>query len=113
MRNDTGGVVDADFFGSRTSIAARGFGGGNPGSLRLLSLDGQPASPKSRINFKPGSIIELQEAGGGGFGDPYKRAVSHVERDLNAGLVTERYLRSHYPQQFLALELGEGKKSPL
>jgi N-methylhydantoinase B len=40
LRNDTGGVLDATFFGSRTTLPARGFGGGRAGSLRSLSLDG-------------------------------------------------------------------------
>jgi N-methylhydantoinase B len=110
LRNDTGGVVDAAFFGSRTTLAARGFSGGKPGSLRLLSLDGQPVSAKSRIDFKPNAIIEIQEAGGGGFGDPRQRTVRQVQEDMNAGLVTQSYLRIHYPEQFCALERVAGEK---
>lgn len=104
LRNDTGSVVDAAFFGSRTTLAARGFVGGNSGSLRFLSLDGQPVSPKSRIDVQPGSIIELQEAGGGGFGDPRQRTVAQMQSDLNAGLVTPSYLHTHYPEQLRSLE---------
>lgn len=112
LRNDTGNVVDAAFFGSRTSLAARGFAGGDPGSLRVLSLDAQPASAKSRIDFKPGAVIELQEAGGGGFGDARQRTVSQIAGDLNAGLVTESYVRSHYPEQFRALKRAQSGNAP-
>jgi N-methylhydantoinase B len=104
LQNDTGAVVDAAFFGSRTTLAARGFAGGSAGGLRLLSLDGQPVSPKSRIDFKPNAVIELQEAGGGGFGDPRRRAAPQIQSDADAGLVTRSYLGAHYPEQLRALE---------
>jgi N-methylhydantoinase B len=68
LRNDTGNMVDAVFFGSRTSLPARGFEGGADGALRQLMLDGNVVEPKSRHDFKPGSTISLYEAGGGGFG---------------------------------------------
>jgi N-methylhydantoinase B/oxoprolinase/acetone carboxylase alpha subunit len=61
-------MVDAVFFGSRTSLPARGFEGGADGALRQLMLDGNVVEPKSRHDFKPGSTISLYEAGGGGFG---------------------------------------------
>lgn len=100
LRNDTGAVLDATFFGSRTTLPARGFGGGRAGSLRSLSLDGQPVAPKSRTDVKPGSVIILHEAGGGGFGDPKRRSVERIERDIKAGLVSEPYARKQYPDQF-------------
>lgn len=55
--------------------------------------------PKSRIDIKPGSVIELHEAGGGGFGDAVWRSTDHVKRDLDAGLVSPDYVRRHYPRQ--------------
>jgi N-methylhydantoinase B len=100
LRNDTGGVLDATFFGSRTTLPARGFGGGRPGSLRSLSLDGRPVPPKSRTDVMPGSVIVLHEAGGGGFGDPNRRPVARIERDIKAGLVSESYAYKQYPDQF-------------
>ena len=83
----------------RAAPAARGFGGGSDGSLRLLFVDGKPVEPKSRIDIKPGSVVELHEAGGGGFGDPAARGVDHVKRDLDAGLVSPDYVRRHYARQ--------------
>jgi N-methylhydantoinase B len=97
LRNDTGAILDATFFGSRTTLAARGFASGKPGSLRTLSLDNAPVSPKSRINVKPGSVIALQEAGGGGFGDPKRRSVGLVSRDLHLGVISDSYIRTNYP----------------
>jgi N-methylhydantoinase B len=97
LRNDTGSTVDATFFGSRTTLPARGFAGGLPGRLRTLFLDGKPVSPKSRTDVKPGSVIALQEAGGGGFGDPHLRSVRTIQRDLDAGLVSDEFVHANYP----------------
>ena len=99
VRNDTGGVVDAAFFGSRTSLPARGFAGGNDGSLRHFFLDGKPVEPKSRIDIGPGSVLELREAGGAGFGPPMSRSIENIKRDLSAGLVSLDYVRRYYPLQ--------------
>lgn len=99
LRNDTGRVVDAAFFGSRTSLPARGFGGGGDGSLRVLFVDGKPVDPKGRIDLPPGSVIVLHEAGGGGFGDPARRNVDDLKRDLHAQLITPERLRELYPHQ--------------
>ncbi|MGH6777269.1 MAG: hydantoinase B/oxoprolinase family protein [Bradyrhizobium sp.] len=100
LRNDTGAVLDATFFGSRTTLPARGFGGGRVGSLRSLLLDGRPVPPKSRTDVMPGSVIVLNEAGGGGFGNPKRRSAARIERDIKAGLVSEPYARKQYPDQF-------------
>lgn len=99
LRNDTGAVVDAAFFGSRTSLPARGFAGGSAGGLRLLFVDGKPVVPKSRIDIQPGSVIELHEAGGGGFGAPASRSIDDLRRDLDAGLISPDYVRRHFPRQ--------------
>jgi N-methylhydantoinase B len=109
LRNDTGGVVDAAFFGSRTSLPARGFGGGNDGSLRLLFVDGKPVEAKSRINILPGSVVELHEAGGGGFGDPVVRTIDDVKRDLAAGLISLDYVRRYYRRQATEV-LGQAER---
>jgi N-methylhydantoinase B len=99
LRNDTGGVVDAAFFGSRTNLPARGFAGGNDGSLRHLFVDGKPVEPKSRVNIRPGAVLELREAGGAGFGDPASRSIDYIKRDIAAGLVSVAYVRRYYSHQ--------------
>lgn len=103
LRNDTGTRIDAAFFGSRTALPARGFAGGRAGDLRVLSLDGRPVVPKSRVDVEPGSLIVLHEAGGGGFGEPGKRSIAMIRQDLAAGLITRSYVDKHYPSQASAL----------
>ncbi|MBN9279377.1 MAG: hydantoinase B/oxoprolinase family protein [Hyphomicrobium sp.] len=104
LRNDTGAPVDAAFFASRTSRPARGFAGGIDGSLRVLSLDGGAVAPKSRRDVAPGSVIVLEEAGGGGFGPPERRTLDRIRADLDSGLTSLEYVRNHYPEQARALE---------
>jgi N-methylhydantoinase B len=99
LRNDTGRPLDATFFGSRTSLPARGFNGGRDGAIRTLFVDGKPVAPKARLDLGPGAVVSLNEAGGGGFGLPEKRAGSSIRADLTAGLIGKDYVRQWYPQQ--------------
>jgi N-methylhydantoinase B len=99
LRNDTGRPLDATFFGSRTSLPARGFNGGRDGAIRTLFVDGKPVAPKARLDLAPGAMVSLYEAGGGGFGVPEKRPVPSISADLEAGLIGKDYVRQWYPQQ--------------
>jgi N-methylhydantoinase B len=99
LRNDTGRPLDATFFGSRTSLPARGFNGGRDGAVRTLFVDGKPVAPKARLDLAPGAVVSLHEAGGGGFGLPEKRPASSIRADLEAGLIGKDYVRQWYRQQ--------------
>ncbi|MGI9425496.1 MAG: hydantoinase B/oxoprolinase family protein [Hyphomicrobiaceae bacterium] len=45
-------------------------------------------SKAERVPLSAGGSIHLRSPGGGGFGHPYERDVSAVERDLNRGLIS-------------------------
>ena len=69
-----------------------GLAGGGPGSLgRLVRIrDGMetPIPPKSDgVMLKRGDILRLETSGGGGFGDPAKRAPDAAARDKALGYV--------------------------
>lgn len=69
-----------------------GLAGGKPGSLgRLVRIrDGvaTPIPPKSDgVILKRGDILRLETSGGGGFGDPAKRAPEAAARDKELGYV--------------------------
>jgi len=69
-----------------------GLAGGGPGSLgRLLRIrDGEatPVAPKSDgVMLRRGDILRLETSGGGGFGDPARRAPEAVARDRALGYV--------------------------
>jgi N-methylhydantoinase B len=75
------------------------------------SLDGAAVAPKSRRDVTPGSVIVLEEAGGGGFGPPERRTLARIRADLDAGLTSLEYVRSHYPAQAHALETEMADRS--
>jgi len=88
LRNDTGHVLDAACFSSRSEHAAQGYNGGKPGALRETLLNGEHVHPKGRYLMQPGEVLETREAGGGGYGDPARRARATVLADIEAGRLT-------------------------
>ena len=96
LRNDTGHPFSVFLFGLRSRHAARGLFGGKDGALRSFMVDGQPIPAKGKSVLQPGQTLTVREAGGGGYGDPKKRAPEAVRRDVAAGFVTaEAALRDH------------------
>jgi N-methylhydantoinase B len=78
--------IDVVFLSERLEHAAPGLGGGSPGSVGLLLLDGQPVkAPKGRARLRPGSRISLRTPGGGGFGATLAGAArKNTTQDSNA-----------------------------
>ncbi|MDR5759256.1 hydantoinase B/oxoprolinase family protein [Caballeronia sp. LZ035] len=99
IRNDTGRPLEASFMASRTRIAAKGFAGAQPGAHRRVIVDGVETDPKARVLIPDGGIVEIRDAGGGGFGDPARRPVARIAADLDAGLVSAQFVAAHYPRQ--------------
>ncbi|MCY4304870.1 MAG: hydantoinase B/oxoprolinase family protein [Aestuariivita sp.] len=72
-----------------------GVNGGEPGmrsNKTLVRSDGSKekiASKCDRIAVQPGDILYFNTWGGGGWGDPLKRDVELVRKDVARGLVTE------------------------
>lgn len=79
-------------FGERGRHAPPGVLGGGPAARnRFLLPDGTEPPLTSKLNnhlLKRGQRIRLETPGGGGYGDPAKRAASAIERDLALGYVT-------------------------
>jgi N-methylhydantoinase B len=88
LRNDTTNLLTVSFMGQRTQFPALGFHGGKPGKLRQFSINGEIAKPKGRYVLNPGDVVTIREAGGGGFGDPSKRAIASVVKDVQSGMVS-------------------------
>jgi N-methylhydantoinase B len=75
--------------------------GGKPGgpSASWLVPHGEkttPLSSKITTQVKPGTRIVLKTAGGGGFGDPFKRHPQEVCRDVVEGLISPARAKSEY-----------------
>ena len=79
----------------RHKTAPAGLFGGHPGKPAKFLLD--EGTPKERvlssktpyIALKSGTLVSLQSAGGGGFGNPRDRDRALVEADLRNGYITD------------------------
>ncbi|MFQ5829101.1 MAG: hydantoinase B/oxoprolinase family protein [Candidatus Methylomirabilia bacterium] len=70
----------------RTRIPAQGFFGGCPGAAGELWINGhRPDNPKAEQVLGPEARVEIRLPGGGGFGDPARRELELVRRDLEEG----------------------------
>ena len=77
-----------------------GFAGGKPGVAGELSVrmpDGAVFEPPQySLNQLPPVRLHLVSPGGGGLGDPYRRAVEAVRLDVRDGVVSREAARAHY-----------------
>jgi N-methylhydantoinase B len=89
--------VSFNCYSDRFRIAPWGLFGGRPGEKTrfLVERDGETVALESKVNFplRKGDRLIIEIAGGGGYGDPRKRAREDVERDLSEGLITEAEAR--------------------
>jgi len=111
IRNDTGHPLEASFMASRTKIAAKGFAGASSGAHRSIFVDGVETDPKARVLIPEGGIVEIHDAGGGGYGDPERRSLEEIEADLTAGLISVQFVEKNYPKQSRQLTLSADTRS--
>jgi N-methylhydantoinase B len=97
IENTTPYEMIVSLLGQRTRIAARGVRGGGSGALRRFLIDGKEVDGKDRHTIAPKSVLRIQEAGGGGLGDPARRSAAVVRSDIERGYVTPTFARKHYP----------------
>jgi N-methylhydantoinase B len=91
--------VPFDFFGTvdRVKYPARGCFGGKDGARGQLALkSGQLVKSKGKQQIAAGETLVFQTPGGGGYGDPRKRAPNSVAADYAAGLISKRALKRDY-----------------
>lgn len=81
----------------RVRAAASGVDGGSPGALGRFGLvSGADLPVKSRIALAPDAEVDVVLPGGGGYGDPRRRAVADVLADVVAGYVSAEAAESVY-----------------
>lgn len=81
----------------RTGHPARGRDGGSPGAAGSVALDdGTPLRCKGRQSVPADRRLVLHLPGGGGHGDPRKRARADIERDLRNEYITPSQARADY-----------------
>lgn len=79
-----------------------GLFGGSAGTTARYVLD--PGTPKERVltsktpylPLDAGTLVWLQSAGGGGYGDPRKRDQKLIKRDLRDGYITPEFAKRAY-----------------
>ena len=89
----------------RVRVAPYGLRGGGPGAKGLhyiIKRNGKRIllPSKTTISLDEGDTVYINTPGGGGYGDPCKRGVKDILRDLEDGKITERYIREYYPTQY-------------
>jgi N-methylhydantoinase B len=78
-----------------------GGGSGRPNGAAVINGEVVEEKPKAtRLAARKGGLIRLETGGGGGYGDPKKRPVEAVRKDLLEGYISEDFARRHYPQAF-------------
>lgn len=81
----------------RTRFAARGVLGGGSGMMGYFGeTSGTSLPPKQQLTIEPDMPLEFRPPGGGGYGDPRKRAATAVLADVAAGYVSQEAALTQY-----------------
>ena len=72
----------------RHQYAPEGLFGGGMGAKAAYLVNGKPGNPYGLSQLKPGDVVTIDAAGGGGYGDPLVRDVARVEEDVREGYVS-------------------------
>lgn len=65
-----------------------GLFGGKSGSKARFVVNGDPGNPYGLTQLRPGDVVVMYTAGGGGYGDPLGREMELVESDVREGYVS-------------------------
>jgi N-methylhydantoinase B len=73
-----------------------GLFGGEQGAKAQFLVNDQPGNPYGLTRMKPGDVILMDAAGGGGYGDPLDRDPEIVQHDVIQGYVSMGNARENY-----------------
>ncbi len=73
-----------------------GLFGGKHGAKAQFLVSGQPGNPFGLTRMKPGDVIIMDAAGGGGYGDPLERDPEMVQDDVIQGYVSLEKAKEDY-----------------
>jgi len=80
----------------RFRYAPEGLFGGGPGAKARFLVNGKPGNPYGLTQLRPGDVVVMEAAGGGGYGDPLERDPELVEWDVREGYVSIEAARRDY-----------------
>jgi N-methylhydantoinase B len=69
---------------------------GKDGARAQFLVNGEKGNPYGLTQLKPGDVVTMDAAGGGGYGDPLERDIESVKRDVFDGYVSIGGAREHY-----------------
>jgi N-methylhydantoinase B len=72
----------------RFRLPPEGLFGGKPGAKARFLVNGRPGNPYGLTRLKPGDVVTMDAAGGGGYGDPRQRDREAILRDVRDGKVS-------------------------
>jgi len=73
-----------------------GLFGGKPGAKAQFLVNGVPGNPFGLTQLKPGDVVTIDAAGGGGCGNPLDRDPDTIARDVIEGYVSLEKAREDY-----------------
>ena len=80
----------------RHILPPEGLFGGKPGAKAQFLVNGKPGNPFGLTQLKPGDVVTIDAAGGGGHGNPLQRDPEMVESDVREGYVSLKKAREDY-----------------
>jgi N-methylhydantoinase B len=88
--------------------------GGKPGAKAQFLVNGVPGNPFGLTQLKPGDVVTIDAAGGGGHGNPLERESEMVESDVIEGYISIEAAKKDYgvvidPKTF-KVDMKETKK---
>src|SRR5512139_3848189 len=91
-----------------------GLFGGKPGAKAQFLVNGVSGNPFGLTQLKPGDVVTIDAAGGGGYGNPLEREPERVERDVIEGYVSLEKAKENYrviiDPKTLKVDMEETKK---
>jgi N-methylhydantoinase B len=73
-----------------------GLFGGKDGAKAQFLINGNPGNPYRLTHLKPGDLVIMDAAGGGGYGNPLERDLELIENDVIDGYVSVESARNDY-----------------
>ena len=69
---------------------------GKDGAKAHFLVNGEAGNPYGLTQLKPGDVVTMDAAGGGGYGDPLERDPELVENDVADGYVSDQSAEKEY-----------------
>jgi N-methylhydantoinase B len=85
IRNGSDQPIQLSVLAELSHRGARGIFDGEPGRPCKIMIDGEAVADKTRTELKPGSMLVVESAGGGGYGAPGERTSERIDADRREG----------------------------